>query len=231
MSDPQTTSDPELTPGLPPAEWMAAAHLLRPQGRRGELLADPSVPFESFAPGKRFSLGGTSVAPSHPLATVEVESAWQPTGRNAGRLVLKLNGTDSITAAEAIAGQHLFLRVGDLPALDEGVYRVRDLAGCALLDGDLHVGTVLDLQFPVGPDGRTRLEDAPDLLVVQPSAGPAARDNPEPGTAPQVVPGIPPGAQIEPVLVPFVRAWLLGVDIPGKRLRMHLPPGLFDPAE
>lgn len=223
MSTPGTPPSFNPTPSSTPiadkiaSEWMAAAHLLRPQGRRGEILADPSIPFELFTPGRQLATGASEASPSNPLALLEVQSAWQPTGRNAGRLVLKLTGTDSITAAEAIAGRHLFLRVNELPALEEGSYRVRDLTGCALFNNDMLVGTVLDLQFPVGPDGRTRLEDAPDLLVVQPLADPAKP--PLPGTEP------------EPVLVPFVRAWLLAVDLPAKRLRMAIPSGLFDAAE
>lgn len=217
MSQPQNTSGPGLPAANLSAEWMAVAHLLRPQGRHGEILTDPSASFEVFIPGKQLATGASEAAPSSPLVLVELKSAWQPTGRNAGRLVLKLAGTDSITAAEAMAGQHLFLRVEDLPALEEGTYRVRDLTGCSLFDGKVLVGTVLDLQFPVGPDGRTRLEDAPDLLVVQP------RDNASSHEA--------TGTDPEPVLVPFVRAWLLEVDIPAKRLRMEIPPGLFDAAE
>lgn len=197
---------------------MEAAHLLRPQGRRGELLADPAADLDLFVPGRRFALGKSQDKPASVTSLLELESVWQPTGRNAGRLVLKLGGTDSISAAEALMGQYLFLRTDDLPTLEEGVYRVRDLTGCSLLDGDRLVGTVVDLQFPVGPDGRTRLLDAPDLLVVQP-AGP--RD--EPATDAVSIP--------EPVLVPFVRAWLLEVDLPARRLRMQLPPGLFENAE
>ena len=199
-----------------PAEWMVAAHLLRPQGRRGEILAEPSVPFDLFTSGRRLARGTLATEPAQPISLLEIESAWQPTGRNAGRVVLKLQGTDSIMAAETIAGQHLFLRVDELPALEEGTYRVRDLTGCALLDGEVLVGTVLDLQFAVGTDGRTRLEDAPDLLVVEPAI-PAVAES--------------PGREAEPVLVPFVRAWLLEVDLAAKRIRMQLPPGLFDAVE
>ncbi len=216
---------------------MAVAQLLRPQGRRGELLAEPSAPFEVFTSGKGFVLcaaPSSSAVPTLLLNSVELESAWQPAGRNAGRFVLKLKGTDSITAAEAIAGHHLFMRVEDLPTLEEGTYRVRDLVGCSLFDcsllnADALLGTVLDLQFPVAADGRTRLQDAPDLLVVQPL----------PPILPPLVDPVEPGMtstlkadrELEPVLVPFVRDWLVEVDLPGKRLRMRIPPGLFDAAE
>ena len=70
---------------------------------------------------------------------------------------------------------------------------------------------VVDVQFPIAADGRTRLQDAPDLLAVQP-----ARPDGTPDTS------------REPVLVPFVRVWLAGVDLPAKRILMQLPSGLLD---
>ena len=203
-------------PNLDSEAWLEAAQLLRPQGRRGELLAEPSCDTDLFRAGRSLFLGPNPSGPAPLGFALEIESCWQPTGRNAGRLVLKLRGTDSIDAAEVLAGQYLFLRTSDLPALEDGTYRVRDLVGCSLLDGDLLAGTVIDLQFPVAPDGRSRLNDAPDLLVVQPVA---------PSETPDWAAATP---SIEPVLIPFVQAWLLEVDLPGKRIRMHLPPGLFD---
>ena len=227
MSETSTAKSPgspsSLTAlNLAPEAWLEAAHLLRPQGRRGELLAEPSCDTDLFVAGRSLSLGPDPSGPAPSGLTLEVESCWQPTGRNAGRLVLKLRGTDSINAAEALAGQYLFLRTSDLPALEDGTYRVRDLVGCSLLDGDILAGTVIDLQFPVAPDGRSRLNDAPDLLVVQPVA-PSETIGSVAAT-----PSIKLNEPVEPVLIPFVQAWLVKVDLPGKRIRMHLPAGLFD---
>ena len=191
--------------------WLPAAQLLRPQGRHGELLAEPHADLAVFTPGVRLWLAPREDSTPMPAAERVLEESWQPTGRNAGRIVLKLSGVSSISDAEALARQFLFLRTADLPPLDEDTFRVRDLVGCALFDRERPVGTVVDVQFPVGPDGRTRLQDAPDLLAVAP-VGAAATDE----------------AGEEPVLVPFVRAWLEAVDLPGKRIVMQLPPGLFD---
>lgn len=189
-------------------DWLPAAKLLRPQGRRGELLAEPHVDTSVFTPGRILWLGREDSIPSD-SALRELQQAWQPTGRNLGRVVLKLSGVDSISDAEALAGQFLLIPVAELPALDPDTFRVRDLIGCALYDRDLLAGTVVDIQFPVAADGRTRLADAPDLLAIQTSADPAA----------------------DPTLVPFVRAWLVSVDLPAKRITMHLPPGLLEAAE
>ena len=188
---------------------ISVARLLRPQGRRGEVLAEPLTDLaDVFTSGREFLLAATPETLST-ATSVTLEDSWRPTGRNAGRLVLKLSGIDSINAAEALETKYLLLPEADLPALEEDTYLVRDLVGCVLLDGDQVLGTVTDLQFPVGPDGRTRLPDAVDLLVLQPENAPP---------------------EVEPVLIPFVKAWLASVDVSAKRITMHLPPGLMDSA-
>ncbi len=193
--------DPVLT-------WVPAVQLLRPQGRRGELLAELYGTADLITSGRTFWLckGEHDVPP--PSGERLVEGAWEPTGRNAGRIVIKLAGVDSISAAEVLAGQFLLLRSADLPALAPDTFRVRDLIGCSLFDGATRCGAVVDVQFPIGADGRTRLEDAPDLLAVTPAVPEEGEDG-------------------EPVLIPFVRAWLVGVDLEARRIDMHLPTGLF----
>lgn len=190
--------------------WIAVARLMRPQGRRGELLAEPLTDLaEVFASGRAFRMTSSSAnvgsAPS-----VTLEDSWRPQGRNAGRLVLKLIGINSISEAEALQGKELFLPEADLPALEADTYLVRDLIGCSLYNADQLLGHISDLQFPIGPDGHTRVADAADLLVVDP-------------------PNAPPGT--EPTLVPFVKAWLTSVDLDTRRITMNLPDGLFDTAE
>ncbi len=199
--------------------WVTGAALLRPQGRRGEILADPHADVSIFTPGMTVWLAAAErIAPPDGSERV-LESAWQPTGRNAGRLVLKLRGVDTISDAEAIAGKFLLLRTADLPSLPPDTFRVRDLVGCTLFNGNQLAGTVVDVQFPIAADGRTRLEDAPDLLAIQPASQPA----------PAAISVDHEAA--EPTLIPFVRAWLVEVDIPGKRIAMNLPPGLFDDSD
>lgn len=195
---------------IPNDSWLPVVQLLRPQGRHGELLAESHADVALLSPGRRLWLAPNEESVPLPAAEQVLEKAWQPTGRNAGRVVLKLKGVDSISGAEALAGLFLLLRSVDLPPLEEDTFRVRDLVGCALFDGDRLAGTVVDIQFAVAADGRTKLTDAPDLLAIQ-----AAN-------------GADPATEEDSVLVPFVRAWLTTVDIPGKRIIMQLPPGLFD---
>lgn len=195
----------------PPGPCIPVARLLRPQGRRGELLAEPlsDLP-DLFTAGRCFWAEGSGRAQA---ASWTLEAAWEPTGRNAGRIVLKLAGVDSISAAETIAGHDLLLAESDLPARDEDTFLVRDLLGCTLLNGDTPVGEIVDVQFATGPDGRTRLEDAAPLLAVRLAT--SVQDGPE-NSAP------------EPLLVPFVKAWMEEVDLANRTIRMNLPEGLLD---
>ena len=200
---------------------------MRPQGRRGEVLAEPLADLALFSAEHPFWLAPREDAIPSPAAERVLEAAWPPTGRNAGRIVLKLYGAESISDAEALAGQFLLMPLAQLPTLDPDTFLVRDLVGCSLFDGNRLAGTIVDVQFPVAADGRTRLEDAPDLLAVQPVA-PSRKPSGEqdPGSNPSAAP-----TEHEPALIPFVRAWLVNVDLAAKRITMQLPPGLFDPAE
>jgi 16S rRNA processing protein RimM len=212
-----------------PVQWVPVARLLRPQGRKGELLADPlsDLP-DILAPGREFALvpsGQTS--PQSAPATARIESAWSPTGKNAGRIVLKLAGCDSISQAETLAGKELLLRSTDLPALDPDTFFVADLLGCDLYDGASRAGTIVDVQFATSPDGRTRLEDAAPLLAIDLAHPESPTTTSEPGPELGSEPGSEPVPASEPFLVPFVRAWLDSVDLPGRRVVMHLPLGLL----
>ena len=198
--------------GISTSGWFPIARLLRPQGRRGELLADPlsDLP-DLFARNREVLLAAANAsAPAPGTLPLHIEEHFFPTGKNAGRVVLKLSGCDSISAAELLAGQQLFIPTAELPPLDPGTFFVGDLLGCTLYDSaspNTPAGTVTDVEFATGPDGRTRLEDAAPLLSVE-------------------LAGQAPGA--EPILVPFVLAWIDTIDIAARRITMHLPEGLLD---
>ena len=199
------------------ASWTPAARLLRPQGRRGELLAEPLSDLPGiFEAGRR-----VSVAAAAAVRAIEttIESQWSPTGRNAGRVVLKLAGVDSISAAELLAGRELLVLSSDLPALEPDTWFVRDLLGCQLFDGDSLVGEITGVEYPMAADGRTRLSDAAPLLEV--TRIPDPRGNAITSSAD--APSYP-----APALIPFIRAWLESVDLKQRRIVMHLPAGLVD---
>ena len=200
--------------GISTSGWFPIARLLRPQGRRGELLADPLSDLPNlFAPNREVLLApATSAAPAPNTLPLHIEEHFFPTGKNAGRVVLKLAGCDSINAAELLAGQQLFLPTDQLPPLEPGTFFVGDLLGCTLYDAaspNTPAGTVVDVEFATAPDGRTRLEDAAPLLSVELASHPNS----------------------EPILVPFVLAWIDTIDVAARRITMHLPEGLLTPAD
>ena len=198
--------------------WIPAARLLRPQGRRGELLAELLSDLPGlFAPGRCVSLAASGTAPA---TETTIESQWSPTGRNAGRVVLKLAGVDTISDAELLAGRELLVLASDLPPLEPDTWFVRDLLGCQLFDGATLIGEITGVEYPMSADGRTRLPDAAPLLQV--TGIPHSRSNTEVSSADTP-------SHAEPALIPFLKSWLDSVDLSRKRLVMHLPAGLVAP--
>ncbi len=202
---------------LSDAPWFPIARLLRPQGRRGEVLAEPlsDLPGIFTAHREVFLAAVDASLPLPGTAPLRIEDHWFPSGKNAGRIVLRLSGCGSISAAEALAGRTLLIDGKDLPPLDPGAFFVGDLTGCTLWDSAASgsfapprpVGTVTGVEFITTPDGRTRLQDAAPLLSVEGQAG------------------------ADPILIPFVLAWIDAVDIPARRIIMHLPEGLLPPTK
>ena len=169
-----------------------------------ELLTD--LPDQLSAPAGVYLVRRGAPAPAAEAERVAVEDKWMPTGKNAGRVVVKLAGYDSISAAETLAGAKLMIPAAERPQLEEDTFYIADLVGCALFnDGDL-AGHVVDVEFAMSPDGRTRIADAPPLLCVE-----------MPGSA----------SEAEPSLVPFVRAHLQRIDLGARQIYMHLPEGLL----
>jgi 16S rRNA processing protein RimM len=186
------------------SSWIVLAHLVRPQGRKGELLAELLTDFpDRFAGRDDLFLAppGFDGLPEE-ARRVDVTSSWLPVGKNVGRVVLQFAGVDTISDAEAIAGLDVLVPSERRAQLDAESIYVSDLIDCALFDGLTEVGTVTDVQFPSATDG-TRLADAAPLLEVQSSNG------------------------VE-ILIPFVKAFLESIDLPAKRIVMKLPAGLLD---
>jgi 16S rRNA processing protein RimM len=124
-------------------------------------------------------------------------------GKNEGRLVLQFAGVDSISDAEAIAGLEVIVPEEERVPLDEDSAYISELVGCTVYDGAAVVGVVEDVQFATTPDGGRRLAEAAPLLAVRSIEG-------------------------DEVLIPFAKAFLVGMDTEAKRIDMILPAGLID---
>jgi len=188
-----------------PSPWIVLAHLLRPQGRKGELLAELFTDFpERFEERKQVFLAPSGFEGEAAQArSAEVVSFWLPVGKNEGRIVLQFAGIDSITQAEGLAGLEVIVAGEERTPLDDDSVYISELIGCTVYDGSTVVGVVVDIQFPTTADGARRREEAAPLLEVADEDG-------------------------DEILIPFAKAFVVGVDTKAKRVDMNLPVGLLD---
>ncbi|MGH9616475.1 MAG: ribosome maturation factor RimM [Acidobacteriaceae bacterium] len=108
--------------------WVHLARLIRPQGRRGELIAEILTDFpERFADMRNaFLWRGDGIPP----AAITIEQSWL----HKGKVVLKFAGVDTISAAEAMRGAEVVVPAAErMPLGLESVY-ISDLIGCEVLD-------------------------------------------------------------------------------------------------
>lgn len=118
---------------------------MRPQGRRGEVLADILTDFpEKFAERRRLWLS----AGGEPAREYTVENHWL----HKGRVVLKFFGIDSIDAAEALSGMLVQIPTQLRSQLEPGATYVSDLIGSTLFDlvQNRNIGTIHDVQQGAG---------------------------------------------------------------------------------
>ncbi len=180
------------------SDWAVLAHIVRPQGRHGEVLAELLTDFpERFAERKRLFLlrGAALAAPASEASEARLESFRL----HQGRVVLKLAGVDSIEQAEALRGYDVAIPVAERAPLDQDSVYIADLIGSELVDwasGGRVIGTIVDV------DRQSTAASA--LLVVRTGPG-----QPE-------------------LLVPFVKAYLRRMELENRRIEMELPAGLLD---
>jgi 16S rRNA processing protein RimM len=116
------------------------------------------------------------------------------------RVVFKFEAIDSISAAEGIRGYDVAIPAAERAPLESGSWYAADLIGCRVFDLNRsgEIGEIVDID---------RGSSSTDLLVVRGnSANPPNRD----------------------ALVPFVRDYLVRVDLADGRVEMRLPEGLLD---
>ena len=222
-----------LTPGastMPEDTWVLLARLVRPQGRKGEIIADIFTDFpERFASRPRVYLAAAEGSPARQtLAPREaiIERHWL----HQGRIVFKFQGIDSINNAEPLRGLEVVIPASERAPLEDDAVYIGDLIGCCLIDlgeDDDHseervIGEITDVE--------RGLLGAPDLLVIRSSAAPtntAAPDPEAPSTGDRPRRGKRARKAVE-ILVPFAKKYLVAVDVQSKRVTMRLPDGLLE---
>ncbi|HEY6448029.1 MAG TPA: ribosome maturation factor RimM [Acidobacteriaceae bacterium] len=172
------------------------ANIIRPHGRRGEVIADILTDFpERFHERKRlFLIPPARVGTS--AREILLENFWFLRTR----LVLKLQGIESINEAETLRGYDVAIPLAERAPLDSASVYISDLLGCRVIDlnrSSAEVGIIVDLD---------RSSSNTDLLVVKITG---AR-----------------GSQ-EDALIPFVHDYLVRIDLPSRIVEMRLPPGLL----
>ena len=126
--------------------WIALARITKPRGNRGEVAAqDLCEDPDRFADGTEVTLRD----PAGRFKTAKIENAWD----HRGRLVLKLEGVDSISAAEELRGSEVCIPYEELGPPPEGQHYYVDLVGCVVreADTDREIGTVEAILEPGGP--------------------------------------------------------------------------------
>jgi 16S rRNA processing protein RimM len=145
--------------------WVHLAHLIRPQGRRGEVLAEILSDFpDRFAEMREAFLWRGD---KHPPIPILLEKSWL----HKGKIVLKFAQVDSISAADALRGADLVISAAERMPLQSNEVYISDLIGCGCADvpqdgdGPPHLlGTIRDV---------LRQEQTVDLLIV---AGPEGNE-------------------------------------------------------
>jgi 16S rRNA processing protein RimM len=106
---------------------IAVARIARARGIRGEVVADYHTDF----PSRFADVDEVWVAvPGRARERRRIEEAWD----HQGRLVLKLEGIDTVESAAALAGAWVEVDSREAVALPEGSYFDHDLVGCTVVD-------------------------------------------------------------------------------------------------
>ena len=165
--------------------FVAVALIVRPQGRRGEVLAELLSDFpERFRELRHVFVGNPGGQPE-PL---DLEDVWP----HKGRLVLKFAGVDSIDQASRLRGRHVLIPLQERMPLAQHRYYVGDLKGCRVVierqGVRREVGIVTDVE-PTGgvdvlhvaaPRGEVLIPLAQAICVrIDPEAGEIVIDPPE----------------------------------------------------
>ena len=117
--------------------WVLVAHLVRPQGRDGELIADILTDFpERFAERRHLFLLSADGKSSRPI---ELEEHWL----HKGRVVLKFADINSISDAEALRGLDVAIPRDQRVSLEDDSIYIDDLIGCHIIDiGPANAGDI-----------------------------------------------------------------------------------------
>jgi 16S rRNA processing protein RimM len=114
--------------------------------------------------------------------------------------IVRLQGVEDRSAAEALRGLDLTVDSEQMPALEEGEWWASELEGCEVVDGERHVGTVV------------RLLELPSCEALEVQLGTPATQGSESASA----------EPTEKLLVPMVRDAIRHVDATHRRIDIDM---------
>lgn len=187
--------------------WLQVAHILRPRGNRGEVVAELLTDFPGrFSHLKQIYLRKGESEPR----LVPLERFWMDRN-HPGMGVFHFVGYASISDAEKLRSYDVLLPFEERVALPAGKYFVTDLIGCTVFES---VGQETKLSSPA-----CSMEDAPRVVG-------AVRDVFFPGESMAGTPLLQvdtPGGEL---LLPLAEDICLRIDVASRRIDVRLPEGL-----
>lgn len=141
------------------ADWVVIAHVVKTQGRIGELAAtietdDP----ERFAALSRVFL---HLSPAPPVA-FPLKRYWF----HKGWVVLELEGIADLNAAEPWVGADIVIPFEERTPLPAGKWYYSDLEGCTVFAGDTPIGALAAVEeMPGGEMLHVRTSTGEDVLI------------------------------------------------------------------
>jgi len=226
-----------------PGDLLEVGRLVAAQGLQGELRLNPLSDFpERFTvPGRRWLQGRTGAAKA-----VTLLSGRQLPGKEL--FVLRLEGVNDRSSAEALVGHALLVPASDRPPLAEGEFHLLDLVGLEvrlLADGRaigrvtdlLHAGNdLLEVELAAAPDpdqpgeagpdkasGPTSPSDRTAQLDQSDQSDPTVKSGQHTAASKQAGPTKP-----RRILIPFVEPIVPEVHLVEGWLGITPPPGLLE---
>lgn len=141
------------------SDWVILAEIVRARGNKGEVAVNDLT----TGPDRFLELGSVTLLDANGArkGDVQVEEAWD----HGGFTILKFQGVDSISDAEALRGFRVAIPPARRRPLEPGEFFFGDLIGCQVVDANNQTlyGRVAAVHEQGGASGLLELEDG--LLI------------------------------------------------------------------
>ena len=196
----------------PPPEkqsWVQVAHIIRPRGNKGEVLAELFTDFpERLSSFKQIHMRSGQAPPQ----AIGLLHFW--VDRNHPEHgIFHFAGCTSIDAAEKLRGVDVLIPMADRVALPAGKYFISDLMGC----------TVFEL-----PAGGTKLTSPACAAEEAPRVLGTVQDVFFPGEGVAGTPLLQVKTSAGEMLIPLAEEICTLIDVAARRIEVRLPEGLTD---